>query len=74
VSGSRAYTAADILAGSGETVITVKEGNNTARILMTVSGGYAAKAITAFNITSPVSAAGAVNEAAKTVRIAVPYV
>jgi hypothetical protein len=62
-----------VLAGTGTVTVTVAPGMPRVIIPMFADDSMSAKAITAFSITSPVEAAGIVDETAHTVTIIVPY-
>jgi hypothetical protein len=70
---AKAYTAdTDILAGTGQTNVKIKAGDNTVIIPMSATNTMSAKEITSFSITAPEAASGIINEAEKTISVGVP--
>uniref|UniRef100_UPI000255545A DUF5018 domain-containing protein n=1 Tax=Treponema primitia TaxID=88058 RepID=UPI000255545A len=65
--------ARDFSGGPLTYTVTAADGSARTYTVTVTMVAVDAKALTAFNLTSPVSAAGTVNEAAKTVTIIVPY-
>jgi hypothetical protein len=60
-------------AGPVTYTVTAADGSTTTYTVTVNVASNTAKAITAFNITGPVNAAGVINEDAKTITVTVPY-
>jgi hypothetical protein len=59
--------------GSVSYTVTAADGSTETYTVMVTVASTSDKAITGFNITSPVNATGSINEGAKTIAVAVPY-
>jgi hypothetical protein len=60
-------------AGPVSYTVTAADGSTQNYTITVTLGPDTSKAITAFNVTGPVSAGGIINEAAKTITVTVPY-